>query len=449
MLISGTVVDWTTGRPVSGVTVAFKELNGSSEAAHTDASGRFTAVAPEERRPYLLFAADPRFGTLLQSTFGRMVMVYARGEQHSGVVVPAIPSAELSGRVLDEENGAPIPGCQVSALTKGVDDGQHLQMIGFKTTDRSGAFSFRLGADRYFLLVSCHKYLPGEPMGYLGTGSVPWRVRSSWPSMLLAQSGSVNRPQAVVLLPGVRRVGVDFHLRSVPQYSIHGNVVFSDGSKPRAGVVYLHDMRILPSDPVLAAAESAVPGEPCDWNATAGTFHCDFLSPGSYTLAFVSDGAMAPNGLHSQKADLALEVEPQTTGQELTVRLHNVQFHQQPNPPARESGYLDLRRVCPMEMNDRWIDVRAWGPTVRYLGDFGVRGCDQENTWRMAPGAYAITAFQSEFFGRRHGSKILFLLRQHGVPVTIQAGRTTHCSITVWRTEDIIRLALASLGKAQ
>ncbi|HEX4232617.1 MAG TPA: carboxypeptidase regulatory-like domain-containing protein [Bryobacteraceae bacterium] len=409
MLISGTVVDWTTGRPVPGVTVAFKHMNGSSEAAHTDASGRFTAVAPEERRPYWLFAADPRFGTLFQSTFGRVVMVYARGEQHSGVVVPAIPSAELSGHVLDADSGAPIPGCEVSALTKSADDDPRLQLIDFRTTDRSGAFSFRLGADRYFLLVNCLKYLPGEPVGYLGAGSIPWRVRSSWPPMLFPQLDLVNRPQAIVLLPGGRKAGIDFHLRSVRQYSIHGKVVFSDGSKPRAGVVSFHDMRILPSDPAVAAAESAASSEPCDWNATAGTFHCDFLSPGTYNLAFVSDGAVSLNRSRPQKAELAVEVTPQTAAQELTIHLHDVQFHQQPNLPSRESGHLDLRRVCPTEMSDPWIDVRAWGPTIRYLG----------------------------------------LLRRHGVPVTIQANRTTHCSITVWRTEDIVRLALAFLGKAQ
>jgi 5-hydroxyisourate hydrolase-like protein (transthyretin family) len=366
MLISGTVVDWTTGRPVPGVTVAFRQLNGSSEAAHTDANGHFTAVAPEERRPYLLFAADPRFGTLLQDTFGRMVMVYARGEQHSGVVVPAIRSAELSGRALDADSGAPIPGCEVSALTKSGDEDGRLQLIDVSTTDRSGAFSFRLGADRYFLLVSCHKYLPGEPVGYLGTGSIPWRVRRSWPPMLLPQSDLFNRPQAIVLLPGGRKGGIDFHLRSVPQYSIHGKVVFSDGSKPRVGVVYLHDMRVLPSDSALAAAEkSAVPSEPCDWNATAGTFHCDFLSPGRYNLAFVSDGAVEVNGFRSQHAERNIDVNPQTAGQELMVHLLDVQFHPPPNSPAREDGYLDLRRVCPMEMKDPWVDVRAWGQATR------------------------------------------------------------------------------------
>jgi hypothetical protein len=100
-VISGTVVDWTTGRPVAGAVLRFKEINGSREATTADAEGRFTAIAAEADQLYVLYAADPTFGPVLQTAFGRSVVVYTRGQRHSGLTVPALPATELSGHVYD------------------------------------------------------------------------------------------------------------------------------------------------------------------------------------------------------------------------------------------------------------------------------------------------------------------------------------------------------------
>jgi hypothetical protein len=43
-------------------------------------------------------------------------------------------------------------------------------------TDQKGAFRFtRLGADRYFVLVRCHRYLPGEQKDTLALLAGKWQ----------------------------------------------------------------------------------------------------------------------------------------------------------------------------------------------------------------------------------------------------------------------------------
>ena len=284
--ISGTVVDWTTGLPVPAVMVRLRELNGSSKAATTDARGRFTATVP---RPtswvYWLYAEDPRFGSLLQSTFGRALAVHALGERHSGIVVPAIRATGLSGHVYAEDSSTPLPGCEVWAMIEQPDQAPQFQHVSMETTDKKGAFRFaRLGADRYFVLARCHRYLPGEQRGYADVAPAPWKSRSSWEPMLYPQAASFDHAKAIVLLPGDDRRGIDFQLRSVPQYSLYGNVnaIFSDRSRgmPWPAIAHLSDLQAFPADPALAAI--APYGEACDWNARAGDFHCDFLSASLY-----------------------------------------------------------------------------------------------------------------------------------------------------------------------
>lgn len=451
--ISGTVVDWATGLPAPGVMVRLKDLNGSREVATTDARGRFTATLPRVRWTNLLFAEDPRFGSLLQSTFGRAVAIYGPGERHSNIVVPAIPATGLSGHVYAEDSSTPLPGCEVWAMIEQPDQAPRFQHVSVETTDRQGAFRFtRLGADRYFVLVRCHRYLPGEQKGYADVAPVPWKSRNSWEPMLYPQAASFDQAKAIVLFPGDERREIDFHLRSVPQYSLYGNVnaIFSDRSRrlPWPRIASLSDLKAFSVDPALAAI--APYGEACDWSPRAGDFHCDFLSPGVYELTFGLSFGYSLNGKDPrpdpQIAKVKFEVKPGShSPAPLTVELQKAQFQPGPKPPVPETGYLHLQRFCPTEIKEGWINVFSWGPATQRLSTFGGKTCAEDKTWPIAAGQYTVFASQADYFGARGNSAIRGILRQHGSDVWIRAGSTSQLSIPVWRTEDIIRWALDSL----
>jgi len=106
-IVSGTVIDWTTGKPVPHVMVYFRD--GGKEAGYTDEKGRFTATGPRDGCCFVL-VWDKRFGKLLQAQFGGGFVDARPGWWRSGIVVPVIPSTELSGHVYSED-GKPIAGC--------------------------------------------------------------------------------------------------------------------------------------------------------------------------------------------------------------------------------------------------------------------------------------------------------------------------------------------------
>lgn len=62
------------------------------------------------------FVDDPRYAGLFGYTVGRESHSFRQGEQDHGIVVPAIPAVELSGKVIDED-GNSISGCEIELLT--------------------------------------------------------------------------------------------------------------------------------------------------------------------------------------------------------------------------------------------------------------------------------------------------------------------------------------------
>jgi hypothetical protein len=408
---------------VPAIEVWFKEMNGSRFAARTDSQGHFTAIASEGSGFYLWYAAGAQFGSLMQASFGRAVLVPRRGERQSGVVVPAIPSTEVSGYVYSDAM-KPLGGCEVAALTDDPDHDPPTYPVETVKTDNTGAFTFtHLGADRYFLSVRCHRYLPDEQDGYDGAGARPWRVRDSW----------LPETKPIVLLPGDRRRGIDFHLQSAPQYSLHGRVIFNDGSSSmpgRAVPLMLSAVRVSPT----SQAES------CSWEGANGDFHCGFLSPGAYKLTFEEiDG--------QPDAQIVAEVKAQPRQPELVVRL--ARREPAPQAPSDEGiGFLNLERVCEAGTQERWIGVRTWGaikdPSLPNLQELG---CGNEKIWPVAVGSYLIVAHQLGSFGGRH-SKLDTLLRQHGSSVTITKGQTSQLSVRALSLDEIIGMTLRSLREA-
>jgi hypothetical protein len=317
------------------------------------------------------------------------------------------------------------------------------------TTNALGAFSFtRRGADRYFLAARCRQYLPGELAGYQGVGLVPWKVRNSWPPVL---SKPIN------LLPGTHKDDVVLRLRSVPSYSIHGNVVFSDGKPPRAGVIYSHELNTLPADHALALSSQSLGQEACDWDANRGTFHCDFLTPGSYNLAFGMDGEISFSGGDGpaegfQTAEVKVDVKDDSRPQPpVIVRLHDAKPRQaqaMPDPDKGPFGYLRLHRNCAAEQKGFWVQTLAWNAAGEIMRNFFTLTCTDETVWPVTPGDYVIASYEQGFFDRsgpRSDHRVMSMVKEHGTAVTIRAGQTTALELRAVTTGEIIRMALASL----
>jgi len=454
-LISGEVIDSISGQPAAFTDVRVDQLNFSEVVARTDEHGRFSFVASHPPLVYFVFAGTPRYNRLLQTTFGQFVIVYRPGEQISDVVVPAIRATELSGHVYAAD-GQPISSCDLSAITPDnrdlhvqeawafdydaaqADDPNKFIEVDTEKTDALGSYTFKmLGADRYFILARCRPSERGED-----------NPEFSWEPMIYSQAASIPSGQEITLLPGEHRSGVDFHMHRKRSYSIQGTVLLSNGSEPK----YLprasdfHFLETLRSDRALTSTPLGY--EACDWNVEAGSFRCDSLLPGTYTLYFgLGRGYNRP----TQSAKVSYTVEATGTQRPLTVQLHNV-----PNGPSlisktNPSGFLDTRKVCQATSADKpAIEVLAWG-----------HGHAGSPCYYMATGAdtplslpadtYTVNAFETAFLRRHYlgrNPKFEALLMQHGVPVHIRVGQTSEPELPVLTTKELIDIGLKSLQHA-
>ncbi len=267
--ISGVVIDSNTGRPGPYTDVRVDHLNFSAVAARTDARGRLLFHPPAPPNTSFVFAGSPRYGRLLQTTFGQTVVMYRKGERIADVVIPAILVTELSGHVYGTD-GTPISGCYVSALTPdtrlstwanvqmerwsatlasdlaAADHPKKFLEIEWVSTDASGMFTFhRLGADKYFVLARCNPPAMRATANHL-----------AWVPVLYPNATSIASAREIVLLPGDRKGGIDFHLQRKRTYDLTGKIVFSDHSapKPWPQAIYLQDLRVIRSDRSLTSS---------------------------------------------------------------------------------------------------------------------------------------------------------------------------------------------------
>ncbi len=457
-LISGQVIDWNTGQAAPYTEVRIDRLNFSQFAAETDARGRFTFLAPNQPDLYFLFAGAPYYGRLLQTTFGQTVVVYRPGEQVRDLVIPAIPATELSGHVY-AMNGQPISGCEVSAITRdnrqagqfvelnvqGVqaftygapqaDDPNQFIDVETERTNDAGSYTFKgLGADRYFVLVRCKQTVNRENL-----------TRFSWEPMAYPQASSISRAQENILLPGGHRFDIDFHMQRKQTYSLKGKVLFSDGSAPDRWKMYSHDLKMFRSDRALTS--TWLGQETCDWNANAGTFRCDFVLPGTYTLYF--DLSDWPNG-STQFAEVNFTIGGTARQIAPTVQLHNVPADQFVAPRTSPVGFLDLGKACNTAVDNRpAIRVLAWGHgrtggACYYMTFFG------DTRLPLPEDTYIVNAFEASFVAWRtsslgRNSQFEFFLMQHGTALHIRAGQTSEPVLPILTTKELINIALQSL----
>ncbi|MBV8551809.1 MAG: carboxypeptidase regulatory-like domain-containing protein [Acidobacteriaceae bacterium] len=466
-LISGEIVDWGTGQPAPYTDVRIARLNFSQVVARTDKRGQFAFSGPKGPGVYFLFAGSPRYGRLLQTTFGQTIVAYRAGQHIRKVVIPAIPATELSGHVYATD-GHPLSGCNVSGFTpdnsdshKSVelqariaqaftyhiaqaDDPNKFIEVETDRTDSHGAYTFkRLGADRYFVLARCLE--PGT-----GGENSPF----SWEPTAYPQENSIATAQQIVLLPGEHRSGIDLRMQRKRSYVLEGKVMFSDHSapKPWPQAIYGHDLQMFRSDRALTS--TWIGQEACDWNANAGAIRCHSLFPGTYTLYFDISGGPGAFHMQTQFAEVSYTIRSTAKQLPLMVQLHNVPESRYLELKTGSSGTLDLRKVCESAEEGRpAIQVLAWGH-----GHAG--GACYYMTFRndtrlpLPEDKYIVNAFEAAFVPRHssylgENSKFEALLMQHGISVHIRDGQTSEPNLPVASTEEQINTALDSLRSAR
>ncbi len=443
-LISGTVVNAFDGRPVPGVAIFWLGLNNSTLLTESDTQGQFTALV-EPRNLYFLYAIDQRFGPLLQTNIGQLVTVYSRGEQHRDVIVPAIPSTALSGHVYTD-SGARLKGCEVTAMTSDPKLPGSLRYVKHEMTNVEGAYTFvSLGADRYFVRAQCRQYLPGE-LQRIDVGPERWRVRRSYEPLLYPQASTLARARSVTLLPGDQRSDVDFHLHAVDQYSIHGRVVLSDGSRFRHAAFSNDSMQIAPRG--FSCNHFLYECQTCWWSSDDGHFRCDFLSPGLYGIHFRLQGNPpydeSRNERVSQEADVQSAVTVAGQKEDLIIKVHEVRSKDFIQPSDAETGLLKVQRVCSSRTaGNELIFVSVVGGTNKYVKG-GVGSCSSEEELALPVGEYRVYAEEPNFSGR-HGEKLSSLLLQHAAHAIIAKGRTTAIELQVVSKTDLLRIAMSYL----
>jgi hypothetical protein len=474
-LISGEVIDWKTGQPAPDIDVRAHELNSSKVVARTDAHGRFSFQPRDMPNVYFLFASSPGYGKLLQATFGQTIVMYRRSQRVRDVVIPAIPATELSGHVYGSD-GKPISGCSVSALTRAshfdtsaelqvqaasttrpsdlpeADDPNNLMEVESGETNADGRYVFRtLGADRYFVLTRCKET---QTRGK----SVPF----AWVPTLYPDVNSIANAREIVLLPGDRRVDIDFHMQRTRAYTLDGKIIFSDHSvpKPWPEAVSSQDLVVFRTDRSLTS--TWLGREPCQIDANAGRFRCDSLLPGEYTFYFkVSPGfnVLPGPGAFSYKPTQVAKVRyyvQATDKHSPTVQLHDVPDggvrYQMPHKGPE--GNLDLRRVCATAPDGRpaiqvlaWGQKRAQGGACYYMTFFG------NTRLRLPSDSYNVNAFEAAFIARKYSyagntSKFEDVLMQRGTRIKLDAGQTIEPSLPVLTTTQLIDIALTSLRAA-
>ena len=156
--IEGTVLNATTGTPVSRAQVAFRRTttNGFPNpqapgfAADTNSEGKFELTHIE---PGSYSVEVQRSGFVTQQYKGQVAI--SAGNRVKGFDFKLIPQAVVAGRVLDQD-GAPLSGMEVLLLRPvDLNGKQQLLRVGFAQTNDAGEFRIAgLAAGRYLLGAS-------------------------------------------------------------------------------------------------------------------------------------------------------------------------------------------------------------------------------------------------------------------------------------------------------
>jgi protocatechuate 3,4-dioxygenase beta subunit len=220
--IAGTIVDVTTGRPISGVAVG---INGTKDKTTTSDDGRFVFNGLGAGR-YDLVAVKAGWGVPVDWEFGApssdRAVDLGSGERLTGLTIRLIRFATVSGYLRDS-NGRPLVGMQVRLMAPRESDWSD-QFGGVAYTDDRGLFRIVASAGRWLLYAHRWQTLDDKPV-----------TRSPSSKTLLEPffyPGVSDRARAaeLTLAPGEDRSDISFQVAPVATFNLAGRVRDSHGT---------------------------------------------------------------------------------------------------------------------------------------------------------------------------------------------------------------------------
>ncbi len=274
-VISGTVLNAKTKQPIRKARVT---LNGpASLNSVTDSGGNFT------------FRALPMGGYIVTANHDEFYMTQVAmnmpaqitlndGEEKQGVQVELMPGAEISGRVVDEEE-LPVSNCQVMAMHIDRSQGRTKMMnSNGASTDEDGNYRLHgLMQGRYVLKAQCGVTYPA-PHGFMKRND-PLIPQEGYAPVVRGGGGGAAAGTGMPVTAGAELTGIDFHVKRVPVYIVRGGISGVDQSSLPNTQILLRPLDSQAGDEASIAARFQ-PGK--------GEFTFRHVPAGSYELtAFI------------------------------------------------------------------------------------------------------------------------------------------------------------------
>ncbi len=452
-LVTGWAINLTTGKPVPNAKIRFRTLNASFGDFATGANGYFSAKGIPAQELCIAWADHPRYAGMLQTRFGTSVVLPKTGDHQRNIIVPAIPGGEISGHVFDEA-GNPVLGCRVTvSVPEHVTGPPALKFLLDTKTDAQGLYLFEnVDADRYYISVGCDKLLRGEAQNpFSGVTSTDWRRRVSWRHVFYPDADSVESATAITVLPGVKRTGMDFHLRAVETFSVRGRFVRA-GETPDLWILFSTNFSFRPRGNMIRPTDW---GHACDYDANTTRFRCDFIPYGEYRVAISLDPdfvGLAGGDLHGAgKAVGTLHVQVGKAPPELVIQLRKEGGLASANASAQKTDSSALTGTLQVQMNckpekDKWTNRLYLFPlnsrSALYNGWYP-NCCKVPSVERVSPGTYEIAAYSVDFW--RPSAAVLDLIRAHASTVQVRAHQEVQVRVPVFDASDIYHMVLQYL----
>lgn len=453
-LVSGTVVDLMSGKPVPHATIVLRiNWNGATGPEEfADEHGRFLIRGiPPGYYVSVLQAKHPSYSGLLGFSPGADIFL-GKGDFLRNVTVPIVPLAEISGRILDQNN-RPVSGCPISVIASkflGPPTPASATTVAFANTDLQGRYRIaNLQADRYYLLAQCDRRLPGESLNDPLSRRGWFGPRKSWLHVFYPASRSMQAATAITILPGMAKTGIDFHLQLVDTFSVIGTITRVGGEKPDPWGYYMNDFTFEqknePGEWYLAAEQF------CASNVKQSRFRCDFVPRGSYRFSIFVSPTMR---------ERAARLPPQTATLNLTVGARpppplnvQLQFARGPSAlpataPAPGTGSITLSVA--VSENRYAFPPRLWvlGPDGREFSSLhhSLLNASRYHLDHLAPGTYTILALEPAF--RRLRDKMWELMKQRATKVTIHSGEHKEIALHAFTSQEMFQIAMEYLRRS-
>jgi protocatechuate 3,4-dioxygenase beta subunit len=290
--VAGMIIKLAGSEPLRGSNVQLSSTDDRalSTSIVTDVAGRFTlkGIAPGHYRLRVSKNGfvDQQYGERKPGDPGS-ILTLRPGQDLKDLLFRMLPSAVISGRILDED-GDPLPFVEVSALRQVYSDGKRklASEAQFQTNDLGEYRLFGLPPGKYFVSAVYH----GRNYGLLQSGASQKEAdveEMGYSRLYYPGTPDPARASPIAVKVGEEIPSVEFLMRRFPVFRIRGRVY--DLTARRLG----RNVNLM-----LVPKTTALEWERADQqvrvDAQDGTFEIRDVLPGSYSLmAFLFDEGRA------------------------------------------------------------------------------------------------------------------------------------------------------------